>query len=248
VAAPGLSGAVLWLHRIAPLAAEAERGLLDSLSPTERGRLERIGSARRRAEFLAGRLLLRRLLAATRGGALVDWVLAAPEDGPPLAPADAGVHLALSHSGGWVAGAVSAQPAGLDIEAPGRTRDVLALADAVCSTAERARLRALDGPARDAAFREVWTLKEAWLKRRGEGVAPQRLAAIDTWAGGTDAWTWVSADLTLAWTCATGTPRWLHGQDTFGACSAAAWGIDDPRTGPQAVSVRPSHLEGLSSS
>jgi len=227
VAALGLTGAVLWLDRIGPLAAEAEAGVLQLLSPTEQGRLARISSAKRRAEFLAGRLLLRRLLAATLGGEARDWSLTAAEDGPPLVPADAGVCLALSHSGGWVAGAVSTSPAGLDLETPGRARDVLALAANVCTPGEQARLCALQGAARDAAFREMWTLKEAWLKRRGDGVSPARLAAVGTREGGLGAWTWVSPEVTLAWTHALGVPRWFRGEDTFGGRAPAPWGIED---------------------
>ena len=227
MAALGLTGAVLWLDRIGPLAADAELGLLETLSPTERGRLARISSAKRRAEFLAGRLLLRRLLAATLGGDARDWSLTAAEDGPPLVPSDAGVHLALSHSGGWVAGAVSTSPAGLDLETPGRARDVLALAANVCTPDEQSCLCALQGDARDAAFREMWTLKEAWLKRRGEGVSPARLAAVGTREGGAGAWTWVSPEVTLAWTHAHGMPRWFRGEDTFGGRPPAPWGIDD---------------------
>ncbi|ARN23039.1 4'-phosphopantetheinyl transferase family protein [Piscinibacter gummiphilus] len=227
MAALGLTGAVLWLDRIGPLAAEAEAGLLQLLSATEQQRLARISSAKRRAEFLAGRLLLRRLLAATLGGEARDWSLTAADDGPPLVPADAGVRLALSHSGGWVAGAVSATAIGLDVETPGRARDVLALAANVCSPAEQARLTALQGPARDAAFRELWTLKEAWLKRRLEGVAPARLAGVSTRPGGDDAWTWVSPEVTLAWTHADGPPRWHRGEAAFGGRAPTPWGIDD---------------------
>ena len=227
-----LPGAVPWPDRTGPLAAEAEAGLLRRLSPTEGERLSRISSARRRAEFLAGRWLLRHLLAETLGGDARDWSLTASDDGPPRAPAHAGVHLALSHSGHWVAGAVSATPAGLDVETPGRARDVLALAAGVCTPAEQARLRALPAAARDAAFREVWTLKEAWLKRRAEGVSPGRLAAVATREAGRDAWTWTSPEVTLAWSHSQGAPRWGRGEDVFGGRAPTSWGIDDAMRPP----------------
>lgn len=222
----GLTGAVLWLDRIGPLAADAERSLLETLSVSERDRLARISSAKRRAEFLAGRLLLRRLLAATLGGDVRAWSLTSSEDGPPLVPADAGVKLALSHSGSWVAAAVSDRPVGLDLETPGRPR-VAGLAEGVCAPEELQRLQALDPDAREAAFREMWTLKEAWLKRRGEGVSPSRLMAVATRPGGSDAWTWASPEVTLAWTHADGPPRWWHGEAVFGGRPPAAWAVDD---------------------
>lgn len=223
-----LTRAVLWLERTAPLAAEAETGLVTVLSAPERTRLDRITSAKRRAEFLAGRLLLRRLLAGTFGGDPSGWVLSAPDDLPPtvLSPAN-GVHLALSHSGDWVAGALSATPAGLDLETPGRPRDTLALASAVCTPDERAHLATLEGPARDAAFRERWTLKEAWLKRRTEGASPGRLAQVATCPDdGGDAWTWADAGVTLAWVHEGGLPAWFR-PGPFGDRPPAAWRVAD---------------------
>lgn len=222
----GLTGAAVALARIGPLASEAEADLLRWLSASEQGRLARITSAKRRAEFLAARLLMRRLLAATLGGEPRDWSLSTSDDGPPRTAADAGVNLALSHSGHWVAVAASRVPVGLDLETPGRPRDLSALAEAVCTPSEQMRLAALAGPAREAAFREVWTLKEAWLKRRGEGIAPQRLAALNTWPGGADAWTWSAPEVTLAWTCETGLPQWWQGGDAFDA-PPVAWGVDE---------------------
>jgi 4'-phosphopantetheinyl transferase len=215
---------VLALARIGPLAADAEHLLPPSLSPSEQSRLARITSAKRRAEFLAGRLLLRRLLGATCGGEPLAWSVSSPDDGAPQAAP--GVCLALSHSGGWVAAAVSPAPVGLDLETPGRPRDLSGLAEAVCSPAEQVRLAALAGAAREVAFRELWTLKEAWLKRRGEGIAPQRLAALGTRPGGTDAWTWTAPQLTLAWTAAEGPPRWWLGADVFDA-APVGWGVDE---------------------
>lgn len=223
-----LKRAVLWLDRTAPLAAEAEGGLLAVLSVEERARLDRITSAKRRAEFLAGRLLLRRLLASTFGGTPFDWVLSAPDGLPPtvLSPAT-GVRLALSHSGDWVAGALSATPAGLDLETPGRPRDTLALAAAVCTPGELERLQGLDVPARDAAFREVWTLKEAWLKRRTEGASPGRLAEVAVSPGeGGEAWTWADSRVTLAWVHEGGLPHW-HRPHPLGDWPPAPWRVAD---------------------
>ena len=230
MAAPGLTGAVLWLDRIGPLAAAADGLPAAVWSPAEQARLDRITSAKRRAEFLAGRWLMRRLLAATHGGEPARWMLSAPEDGPPSCSELPGLHLGLSHSGDWVAAAVSTAPVGIDLETPGRPRDVLALADAVCGDAERERLRALDGVARDEAFRVLWTLKEAWLKRRTEGVAPDRLAALATRPEGRDGWVWACSDVVLAWVHAHGVPQRRLGADPFGGASPVPWGIDERPT------------------
>lgn len=146
------------------------------MSASERQRCEAIDATRRRAQFVSGRRLARRLLAAVYGGdALRDWTLSASENGPPSidrAPvgAPAGLSISISHSGALVAGVVAASPVGLDIEIPGRRRDVLELAKSVCSPAEQRRLRALEAGEREAHFYALWTLKEAWLKCRGRGL------------------------------------------------------------------------------
>lgn len=226
-----LNGAVLWLDRIAPLAAEAEGGLIAWLSAPEQARLARLTSARRRASFLAGRVLLRRLLATVCGGdPACDWPLDAPEDLPPVV-LGGGPALALSHSGDWVAAAISNTPAGLDIEAAGRRRDVMGLAAAVCNAEEHQRLAMLSDTPQQEAFRELWTVKEAWIKRLTEGASPDRLARVATRRApvGTpvDAWTWQCADLALTWVHVDGPPRWLHGESVFASQPPRTWRVDD---------------------
>lgn len=226
-----LNGAVLWLDRIAPLAAEAEGGLTAWLSAPERARLARLTSPRRRASFLAGRVLLRRLLATVCGGdAACDWPLDAPEDLPPVV-LGGGPCLALSHSGDWVAAALSNRPAGLDIEAAGRRRDVPGLSAAVCTAEEQQRLALRSDAEQQEAFRELWTLKEAWIKQRTEGASPDRLVRVATAPAGpgepAQAWSWRCADLSLAWVHPDGPPRWQHGQPVFAGQPPRAWRVVD---------------------
>lgn len=182
--AGGSAGAVtLGLSRISSVAASAEAAGPGWLSESEQGRLGRMRSARRRAEFLGGRLALRTLLAAVHGGnPLRDWSLDAPENAPPCLSSQPSipVHLALSHSGDWLLCAVSAFPVGVDIEQLGAARDYAGLADMVCSPAERGRLQGC-GPLKFVReFTTCWALKEAWLKARGEGIASRPLPSVET--------------------------------------------------------------------
>lgn len=181
---PDVEPVSLWLGRVAPVAAQAAAAGLVWLSDSERTRLDTLSAPLRRAQFLAGRWGARHLMAAVHGGdALADWCLHAPHDAPPrLVRGRQALHVAISHSGDHVACAISAAPVGLDLEVPRRPRDIAALCGGVCTAAEQARLRALPMAQRADHFYRMWTLKEAWLKRHGEGVSLARLAALHTQA------------------------------------------------------------------
>jgi 4'-phosphopantetheinyl transferase len=191
--------------RIAPVAllAQDAEGQGAWLSPAEASRLARISAAGRRAEFIAGRWLARQLLALAGGGQPSQWKLSAPDSGPPLAQGPHGsapLHVGLSHSGGRVACAVAIAAIGLDLEVPRRSRDLRALAEVVCSPGEQARLAAEPGRV-ELLFYPCWTLKEAWLKSRGEGMSPGRLAQLHTepaMVGSGNARVWQANGCTLA--------------------------------------------------
>lgn len=207
----------LALARVADSAAQAEAGGLAWLGDAERTRVGAITAPVRRAQFIAGRWTLRRLLAAELGGHLPPgFTLSAPHDGPPRLerPGAPSLHLAVSHSGDWLACAVSPAPIGLDIEVPRPRRNLAGLIEAVCTPAEREALAALDPEAAQRRFFLVWTLKEAWLKQRLQGVSLDGLAQLDTGettATDADARAWVDAACTLALVApASATVRW-HG-------------------------------------
>ncbi|WP_131280180.1 hypothetical protein [Hylemonella gracilis] len=91
---------------------------LTGLSPSEHERLNAISAPRRRAQFIAGRLLLRRLLQPLLPAG--TFSISASDHGPPRLEAqgmgDAPLHLALSHSGDWVCAAAAPVAVGLDLE------------------------------------------------------------------------------------------------------------------------------------
>jgi 4'-phosphopantetheinyl transferase len=224
----------LWLGRVATVAAQAAAAGQTWLSDTERTRLDTLSAPQRRAQFLAGRWGARHLMAAVHGGdALADWCLQAPHDAPPrLSRGRQALHVAISHSGDHVACAISAEPVGLDLEVPRRPRDIAALCGGVCTAAEQARLRALPLAQRADHFYRMWTLKEAWLKRRAEGVSPARLAALHTQAvpshEAAEGRSWQQGNLTLAVLAAATLAVEWHG--TLGAMDEAHpehWRVDD---------------------
>lgn len=149
------------------------------LGESELERLDAIHTAARRVQFLAARWQARWLLAQVLGGSPRDWTLEAPADAPPRVRGRSELHLSISHSGERVACALAYKPVGLDLERIGRRRDIDGLVALVCAPREQAMFAGLAEREREMLFYQLWTIKEAWLKRRGEWMAPRRLAQIE---------------------------------------------------------------------
>lgn len=103
-----------------------------------------------------------------------DWRFIRSQTGrPSLAPPfDAtGLHFNLAHTHGLVVMAAGHVPnIGIDVEAMDK-RVRLDIARRYFSDAETAALFALPPQEQAARFLRLWTLKEAWLKATGQGVA-----------------------------------------------------------------------------
>lgn len=124
-------------------------------------------SGPRRREYLGSRWLIRQALAGTSGTA---WGECRPVDGRPVCSEHPpGWHLSLSHSHGLSACAVSATSGlGLDIEPRNRHPHWQKVVRRWFTPREQAWL--LDANLCEN-FLKVWTLKEAWLKATGRGIA-----------------------------------------------------------------------------
>lgn len=158
-----------------PAVAARLEAYRELLTPDEAERHERIRPPESRREFLLGRALVRTTLSRYAEVAPGDWrfrtvgrgrpEIAAPEDAPPL-------RFNLSHSRG-LAGCVVAREldVGLDVEHVERPLDLDRFARRFYSPRERALLATVAGDARKQLFFAIWTLKEAYLKARGIGVA-----------------------------------------------------------------------------
>lgn len=92
---------------------------------------------------------------------------------PRLCAGQAPMDFNLSHSGEWLACAVTAgAPVGLDIEYARPGRDLMRLARRFFHPAEVKVLQDLDETPRLELFYSLWTLKEATVKSRAAAVAP----------------------------------------------------------------------------
>jgi len=182
----------------APVAGEVHLWLcdLDALSDPERLewcrtlldadeclRHQRFAFEQHRHRYLVSHALLRWVLALYSGRKPESWEFVKGEHGKPrLAPSQCRFAPAfnLSHSGSLALLALGACSAslGVDLEQHLPERDFLSLARRNFAPEEANRLRGLCGDSLAREFYDLWTLKEAFVKARGDGLT-QSLA--DFW-------------------------------------------------------------------
>lgn len=145
-----------------------------ALCQEERARAERLRQPQDRARWTAARAALRQILTRYVGEA--PWVLRleTTAEGKPFLPDAPELRFNLAHAAGCAVLAIARSEVGVDLEpcdaAPvgERLRGVIA---ATCGGREQASLDALPAAERPAAFLQGWTLKEAYLKGIGVGLA-----------------------------------------------------------------------------
>jgi len=151
---------------------EAYRALL---SPEEHERMARLVFDRDRRRFLLTRALVRTTLSRYAPVAPAAWAFIANVHGrPEILDRPTGVpdlRFNLSHTDGLIACAVTiGREVGVDVEHVGRrlTHDV---AGRFFAPREVADLKALSEEEQARVFFDYWTLKEAYIKARGFGLA-----------------------------------------------------------------------------
>lgn len=157
---------------------EAYWQLLDDV---ERTRNQRFRFQADRDRHLLGRALLRSSIAEWLGTKPQALSLRLDAHGKPQlgnAPnvfeepaASEQLHFNLSHSGDWVVVALANVPVGIDVEHTLRKSDVLSLAAHYFYGEELKELQSFPEPEQRERFFDYWTLKEAYMKARGEGIS-----------------------------------------------------------------------------
>jgi 4'-phosphopantetheinyl transferase len=145
------------------------------LSTDELDRAHRLRDDHVRGRWVAARAFLRRQLAPTVGVDPAEVRFEHEPEGKPRLPG--GPHFSLAHSGDCALLAVCpAAPVGADIEEVRPEVAAPPSAERWFSERERAELTRLGSAERARRFFELWTLKEAYLKARGESLRPSSLA------------------------------------------------------------------------
>ena len=162
-----LDGDVTVLHA----KLDAHRGLAHVLSPDELMRSSRFRHTLHRDRYVAGRGLLRQLLAERLDDDPARIRIVSGEHGKPQLAEQGAIRFNLAHSDGDALFAFTeAGDVGIDIERV-RTVDCLPLSRSCFSKRERDELLSLDASARLEAFFEGWVRKEAVIKADGRGMS-----------------------------------------------------------------------------
>jgi 4'-phosphopantetheinyl transferase len=141
------------------------------LDDAEQARAARFVFERHRRQYIAAHALKRLMLASLCGTPAPAWRFDIAPGGKPRVSDPAGPHFNLSHCEGLAACAVGAHTElGLDIEPV--TRDApFEIADRYFTPEEQRWLYSLPGSERATGFFRLWTLKEAFVKATGRGLA-----------------------------------------------------------------------------
>ncbi len=163
----------VWSVRLDPDSAAVER-LGRTLSADEWERANRFRFDRHRRQYVVGRGALRALVAAYAGGRPEAVRFRYGHRGKPFleSPAPGGLQFNLSNSDELaLVGFVNGPEIGVDVEYLRPMPDCEQISERFFSESERQVLRSIPGRAKEEAFFNCWTRKEAYLKAVGEGLA-----------------------------------------------------------------------------
>ena len=146
------------------------------LTDAELKRFKRFQFDRHRKQLLLGRILMRIALSSYDSSVSpASWNFTHNQYGKPAISSEqnsASLHFNLSHSAEKVVLAVSRfKDTGVDIECARKPRRVAAIAERYFSSKEAAELLTLPDDQQQSRFYDLWTLKEAYIKACGMGLA-----------------------------------------------------------------------------
>ncbi|QJD31380.1 4'-phosphopantetheinyl transferase superfamily protein [Methylococcus geothermalis] len=142
------------------------------LSAEEKARADRFSLATPKAQFIAGRTILRAVLGQYLGCDPASLAFSIGEYGKPALRGSHGLEFNISHSGGRIILALARDtPVGVDIEARRRLASLDTLARRCLAPCEYAELGGLDTDAMTRGFLRLWVRKEALGKASGRGMA-----------------------------------------------------------------------------
>ncbi|REC46645.1 4'-phosphopantetheinyl transferase family protein [Chryseobacterium pennipullorum] len=149
---------------------EAEfNGLIQYVSPDKKAKIQRFRKSIDAVRSLLGDLIIRTILCRHYGLTNDEIYYEYQEFGKPYLPHHSHLHFNISHSGDWVVGVVSKNPAGVDIEKIAEVKENLTSWS--LTTEEYQQFQKLNKTERTLFFFKLWTLKESYVKATGTGLS-----------------------------------------------------------------------------
>ena len=165
----------VWMTSPEPLQDPAQlAGYAAWMNPEEAARQARFLFERHRHQFLVARALVRSTLSRYAAIDPRDWRFVNNQWGRPDIDPTHGLgdlRFNLSHTDGLIAVALARGELGVDVEDTWRRSHTDQIAEHFFAPAEVQALRALPADRQHGRFFELWTLKEAYIKARGMGLA-----------------------------------------------------------------------------
>lgn len=154
------------------LEEEAAAACARLLNDDELARWQRHKFDGNRREYLATHALARTALSHHRALAPESWRFRLNDYGKPAIDPECGLRFNLSNSTGLVVCLIGeGAEVGVDVEPQARARSILEIGPRVFAPREQAQLEDLPEDARPERALRLWTLKEAYIKARGMGLA-----------------------------------------------------------------------------
>jgi 4'-phosphopantetheinyl transferase len=165
--------ALRWMH-LGPAFSDAA-AVWPVLDSAEQACADRFRANADRDAYIAAHALLRLTLSETRGIAPHEWRFRVADNGKPEVDpmlGQPGLKFSLSHTRGMVACVVGhGHDLGVDVEALDPALEIVEIAQRFFAPAEVALIAGAVPAQQPDLFYRVWTLKEAYLKATGEGMA-----------------------------------------------------------------------------
>ena len=156
-------------------ATELEEKCIDWLTTIESERYQRYTFDHHRKQFLLGRMLILKTLSQYAQISPKEWKFVENDYGKPAidnSQQECGLFFNLPHSGDRLVLAVAGNEAlGVDIESSNKARRVVKISDRYFSPLELEELLAQEESQQLSRFYDLWTLKEAYIKACGLGLA-----------------------------------------------------------------------------
>lgn len=166
---------IWWLSLPVAHSDSVRRRLWSILSAEERERCGRFRFERDRAQYLVSHALVRLSLSEYEGIDPASWVFAKNPWGKPIVQGPEGasaVLFSLSHTEGLVGCAISHSQVGLDVEHLNRRHtDWSGISHLAMRPSELSYVTSVAPHERIRAILRLWTLKESYLKAKGQGLS-----------------------------------------------------------------------------